>query len=107
MRDVNKAIMLDPKMPEPYFIRATLKADNKEYDEAISDLSKALKLDPGYAEVYCVRATIYELKGEGKLAMMDYQMAAMLGNKKTQEFLKSEGIGWSTGGTEGGPASKN
>ena len=107
MRDVNKAIELNPGIPEPYFLRGDLNVEKKKYDEAIADLTTALKLDPKYAEVYCVRAAIYELKGEGTLAMMDYQMAAMVGNKKVQEFLRNQGIGWLVGGTESGSASNN
>jgi tetratricopeptide (TPR) repeat protein len=80
LSDWNKVLELDPKYPEAYSNRGTLKASGlNDVPGAITDYSKAIEVDPKYAEAYYNRGLlkaekIKDLAG----ALVDYNQAIIL-----------------------------
>jgi tetratricopeptide (TPR) repeat protein len=66
----------------------------EKFKEAIADYSEAILLNPNHSEYYYNRGIAYFELGENSEAIRDLQIAARLGDKKTQEFLKTKGIEW-------------
>ena len=46
LKDVNKAIELDPKCPNHYFTRSGIYSDMGDFDNAVQDASRAHEMDP-------------------------------------------------------------
>ncbi len=70
MREVNRAIALDDKYSNAYYIRANLEWNLKMPNAAISDMGKALSLEEN-GTYYHFRGTMYEVKGEWRRALND------------------------------------
>lgn len=49
---INRAIELDPKMPESYFYRGNIYYGQVNYAAALNDYLKAIELNPTYSEAY-------------------------------------------------------
>jgi hypothetical protein len=52
LTSINRAIELDPKMPESYFYRGNIYYNQGNYAAALTDYLKATALNPNYSEAY-------------------------------------------------------
>ncbi len=98
------------KVVNAYINRGNLKAEQNNFDEAISDYTEAIKLDPTNVQAYKFRAIVKNNKEDYEGALADYQSAYKLepdskvilnslvytyklfGNKKFQENNFDEAI---------------
>jgi Flp pilus assembly protein TadD len=64
------------------------------FEKALIDYSKAIELEPMDSGFYRNRGTLYAKVGKKDEAIRDFQNAAKLGDKKTQELLKKFGVQW-------------
>jgi Tfp pilus assembly protein PilF len=71
LKDVNKAISLEPNNPKGFFFRGTVERYLKKYDEAMKDYNEALRLNPLEGEAYVRRGILYGDMGEYKKAIDD------------------------------------
>jgi tetratricopeptide (TPR) repeat protein len=94
INDFNKAIEINPNATPCYFGRGYAYALLGDYHQAISDYDRAIKLDPKFALVYFYRGYDHYKLGNHDKGIEDIKVAARLGFKKAQEFLKSKGISW-------------
>lgn len=94
IKDCSKAIELNPQLAEPYHIRGLVYVGLGNNQQAIKDFSKAIELEPQFAKVYYIRGLAYDILGNGQQSIKDIKIAARLGHKKSQDFLKSKGISW-------------
>jgi tetratricopeptide (TPR) repeat protein len=82
LKDLNKAIELDPTNAQYIFMRGNVKDNLKNYAEAILDFDKMLELEPNFAPAYTSRARV-------KMHLGDYQ-AAEADCVKAEELLDPE-----------------
>ena len=94
IRDYDKAIELNPKDAIAYNNRGVAYYSFGNHKQAITDFNKAIGLDPNFATAYNNRGDAYKNLGNHEEAIKDYKIAAKLGYKPAQDFLKSEGISW-------------
>jgi len=95
IRDLDKAIDLNPNFAKAYFIRGSFYGNvlgNRW--QAVRDYSRAIELNPNDAEAYCGRGLAYDTLGNSRQALEDLKIAAGLGSKNAQDFLRSKGISW-------------
>lgn len=71
-QDLDKAIALNPKECDAYFLRGELYCDKDQYDLAISDLNKAIQLNPKRIGCYSTRGTIYAAAKQYDKAIADW-----------------------------------
>jgi tetratricopeptide (TPR) repeat protein len=64
------------------------------YSEAINAMTKAVEIQPDYARAYVVRGFVYNRLGNHQQAIADFKIAARLGNKDAQDFLRKQGEQW-------------
>jgi tetratricopeptide (TPR) repeat protein len=106
IKDFTKAIELKQNDVLAYFGRGIAYGKLGNYQQAIKDYTKAIGLNPPSptlkpspmapltADAYCLRALAYVELGNEKQAIADIKIAARLGNKTAQDFLKEQGIKW-------------
>lgn len=83
-----KAIALNGKSADLYFVRGRAYRQNQQLDKSIDDFTKALSLKANYAEVYNQRGVTYIGKGDMKLAEADFKKACSLGHQDACKNLK-------------------
>ncbi|MBI4619075.1 MAG: tetratricopeptide repeat protein [Desulfobacterales bacterium] len=66
----------------------------KEYQDAIYAFNRVLELDPKDAKAYYNRGISYKKLGNLQQAFSDYKVAARLGLKEAQDFLRGKGMDW-------------
>ncbi len=79
MADIERAIQLNPKLAEAYFIRGFIKYNAKEMEGAFKDFTTAIRLDPASSEAYRLRAP---LRGDWDGAMADLTKAIEIDTAK-------------------------
>lgn len=94
IQDFHKAIELKPDYARAYLNRGIVYSWLGNYQQATEDYNKAIELKPDYAYAYSNRGDAYKKLGNYEQAIKDYKIAARLGDKDSQEFLKGEGLGW-------------
>ncbi|MEI6154122.1 MAG: tetratricopeptide repeat protein [Deltaproteobacteria bacterium] len=94
IKNYNKAIKLNPQNAVAYCNRGAVYYILGNYQEAIKDYNKAIELNPQYSDAYGNRGTAYYKLGNIQRATENYKIAARLGQKGSQEFLRSSGIKW-------------
>ena len=87
----NKALALDPKNPEGWYLRASVLVDTGKHEEALADCDRALALNQNYSDAYINRAVIYLNHGNKGLGCLDAQKACELGNCRILEMAKGRG----------------
>jgi len=92
--DYNKTIELDPNDAVAYYTRGATYDMKGQYDRAIIDYTNAIQLNPQYTEAYNNRGIAYAHLGDAQKALENLKIAAKLGNKAAQEFLRTSGIDW-------------
>ncbi len=88
------AIKKDPDFVEAYYNRGVAHFTLREYDKALEDLNKVIEMRPDLAIAYASRGSTYDRLGEHFKALKDFKKAAQLGDKDTQEYLRSKNITW-------------
>lgn len=71
---LNAAISIEAT-PELYVERATLRADDRAFEDARADLDEALRLAPRYEEALTLRAAAHRRLGDGQAARRDALLA--------------------------------
>jgi tetratricopeptide (TPR) repeat protein len=87
-------IKLDPKNAGAYSSRGYAFGKLGNYQQAIRDLDRVIELNPQYATAYYNRGVTHWGLGNHRQAREDLKIAARLGNKGAQDFLKSKGVSW-------------
>jgi tetratricopeptide (TPR) repeat protein len=110
IKDFSKAIELDPQNPEPYKFRGNVFCIIGNYEMAIKDYDRAIAMNPSEASLYHSRGRAYiekltiikdgkpyhQRKDEDqvKQAFNDIMIAARLGDKDAQDYLRKIGGTW-------------
>lgn len=77
MGDLDRAIQLDPKDPDLYSARSSLKHQTHDLQGAIKDLDRALSLEPDDSYVLCIRGS-YRAESGDQGALDDFDRALSL-----------------------------
>jgi len=94
IRDFDKAIELDPKKALAYYGRGLTRGIMGDHRQAIMDFDKAIEIDPKLALAYYNRGASHQRLRNYRQALEDLKIAARLGCREAQEFLRSKGISW-------------
>lgn len=86
IKNVNKALRLDPGNAELLFKRGHLNKQLKRFDNAISDYSQAISTDPMQAKYYLARARIYHEQNQPDLCNADIQQALSVDARLPRNF---------------------
>jgi len=88
------AIEKDPSFFEAYYNRGVMYYCQEKYQKALNDFDKAISINKQNASAFASRGTVYEKLSKPDLALADFKTAARLGDKETQDFLRSKGVTW-------------
>jgi tetratricopeptide (TPR) repeat protein len=80
LRDMDRVVILHPRLAPTRFARATLLFALKRYREALDEVNIALDLDPGSSTYYFGRAAILGQLGRENDALSDIRKSCDLGN---------------------------
>jgi tetratricopeptide (TPR) repeat protein len=72
IRDLNRAILLNPCEANAYYYRGLAYYHNNEYDQAIRDFNEAIFLDPSDPTAYYYRGVVYREQGKRAEAQADF-----------------------------------
>jgi tetratricopeptide (TPR) repeat protein len=108
--DFSKVIELDPQNPEPYKFRGIAFSLIGNSEMSIKDFDKAIEMNPSEADLYNLRGHAYLQKiiimkdgkphfypkdeEQAKQAFNDIMIAARLGDKDAQDYLRKLGKAW-------------
>lgn len=91
LRNLTRAIELDPKNVEAYFVRAALLGNLHHYEEAAADYSRVIELEPDHATALNNRAYNLALAGkELEQSLADVEKALKLAGPN-EAFLDTRG----------------
>jgi tetratricopeptide (TPR) repeat protein len=76
--ECNRAIGLDPRRTEAYFLRGTAWERKNQWPRAIADLTEAIRLDPQHAPAYTNRGGVWVQLNEIDRALADLDQAIRL-----------------------------
>jgi tetratricopeptide (TPR) repeat protein len=96
-RNFDKAVELDPKMPDAYYWRGTTEISDQK---ALSDLNRAIQLKPDYAAAFYIKALKEQIGGKDGAALLDYTTAIKLDPKMTEAYLGRASIYYTKGFAE-------
>ncbi|HCM29497.1 MAG TPA: tetratricopeptide repeat protein [Bacteroidales bacterium] len=80
-KNLEKAIKINTKDPEIYYLLGNVYFNEKNYDEAIKYYTKAIELDSTYAQAYTSRGKIYRMYNKRDEWCADFTKAYQLGDK--------------------------
>ncbi|PIP76185.1 MAG: hypothetical protein COW85_15425 [Ignavibacteria bacterium CG22_combo_CG10-13_8_21_14_all_37_15] len=89
-----KAIKINPLIPELYYNVSTVYVFVKEFDNAIKSLKSVIELKPNYIAAYLKISGIYIKIGDYPSAINYTRIAARLGSKDAQEILTQLNETW-------------
>ena len=89
----DKAIKLNPRLPQVYLNRGVLYARKREHDRAIEDFNKAIALDHDYAVAYLNRGLAWLMVKAWRNAESDLSHAQNLGLNIVSVFSNQFGSG--------------
>ena len=93
IQDCTKAIELDPKHTDAYFIRGNAQREKNELENAIKDYRKVIELNPMHADAYFNRAISYT-KTEINKAIEDLTQAIKLKPNDAAAYYSFRGMAW-------------
>lgn len=93
---LDRAIELDPKSAEAYYLRGHVYFSLEELDLAERDLNKAISLNPRLAIAYWQRARVYGEKGKLDLALSESAKGIELAGNKCQSHWYRDRATWYT-----------
>ena len=85
---------LNPKNIHAYVNRGGTYVKLGNHRQAIADYDKAIELNAAFALAYFNRGLAYSAFGSRNQAIADWKIAAGLGLKEAQDYLKQQGIVW-------------
>lgn len=88
------AIQKDPAFFEAYYNRGVMYYCQEKYQKALDDFDKAVSLNTSHAGAFASRGTVYDKLNMPDKSLADLKTAARLGDKETQDYLRSQGIVW-------------
>lgn len=96
IREINKAIQLDPGIADYYVRRAEYKIalgkfhprSSEIYESALRDASKAIEMDPDNVDYYMVRTIVNKELGEQLAAVNDYNRMIELNPNKIEAYTE-------------------
>ncbi|MBN2693457.1 DUF4034 domain-containing protein [bacterium] len=88
VEDFIRAISLKPTEYEFYYLLDYTLSFKRDFKTIIEYWTKYLELNPKDGDAYLERSGAYKHYGNMKSAKADLEMAAYLGNKKAEQFLK-------------------
>lgn len=88
LRDLHKAISIDPKVDEGYEYLAVIYDSQKQYNKALAALNRAIEANPGDRDLYNSRATILVTLGDSERALQDISEYIRLGPDKPPGYMK-------------------
>ena len=92
LKNIERAIELDPKAPVPYASRAYVELRYRQYDKVIADAGRAISLDHNTTMAYIARANAFIRLKRYEDADKDLQSAANTDIKRPA--AKFNGIAW-------------
>ena len=92
IEDYTKAIEINPKHAEAYFIRGNIFKKRDMYDKAIEDYTKAILSNPNYAEAYGARGRIYNERELFDTAIEDFTKAIQLNPGDSGHIIIAEAL---------------
>jgi tetratricopeptide (TPR) repeat protein len=88
IKDVSKAIELNPRDPDAYYNRGSSYLHMGDYVQAIKDLSNAIELNPRDQDAYFYRGSSYSQMGDYAQAIKDFSKAIELNPRDTYAYYK-------------------
>ena len=76
--DCNKAININPKHVEAYFIRACAHYYKGQHEMAIADYTRIVEMNPKHTKAFFGRGITYCMQGKSDLAISDLNQAIKL-----------------------------
>jgi tetratricopeptide (TPR) repeat protein len=80
LRDMDRVVVLHPRLAPTHVSRGKLLFDLKRYNEALDELNIAIDLDAGQGGYYFARAAILRRLGRDRGALWDIRKSCELGN---------------------------
>ena len=74
----NKAIALDPRSPNAYYVRGQAYDFKREFDKALKDYNLVLAMEPGRPDVLNVRGALQFRRGNIEASIEDFSLAIQL-----------------------------
>lgn len=87
LKDIEKALKLQPDLPFTYFNRGNIRNKMRDYNGAILDYTQAITLQVNFAEAYFNRGLTYLIQGQDQQACADLSKAGELGIKKAYSVI--------------------
>ena len=85
----NKALILDPKNPEAWYLRASLLIDTGRSKEALDDCEKAIALDQNYAPAWSKKGlAFYNLEQFEEGLFASTRASSLNGNDVSAWYIK-------------------
>jgi len=94
LKDLEKAITLDPKEPESYFMRGMAYFKLGDRDKAFNDFNKTIELNADHAAAYSNRANMYLKMREFQKAISDCTKAIELSPADCLEAYYNRGLAY-------------
>lgn len=95
VRDFTRAIALSPEEPVFWFNRGVAFARQEEYALAIQDFARVLDLEPRHDEALFYLGLLQKgIPGEVHKGADNIKIAARMGNRTAQDYLRSRMMGW-------------
>ncbi|MBP9093762.1 tetratricopeptide repeat protein [bacterium] len=91
---LDRAIELDPKSAEAYYLRGHVYFSLEELDLAERDLNRSISLNPRLAVAYWQRARVYGEKGKIDLALSESAKAIKLAGSASQSWWYQDRATW-------------
>jgi len=86
MRDLDKAIELNPNNVDVFVARGAAYCSIGEYKKGLNDYDRAIKIDPQNVEIYLARGEAYSSIGNNKQAINDYDKALEIDPKDARIY---------------------
>jgi tetratricopeptide (TPR) repeat protein len=100
LKDLRKAVELEPSFAAGYWRRAGQYTLHYQYDRVLDDLDEAIRLDPRFADAYASRGWYWLLVGEYDKAMKDLDVAIRLNPRLALAYVY-RALAWAAKGDDG------
>jgi protein O-GlcNAc transferase len=85
----NKALTIDPKSPEGWYLRASVLIDSGKPEEALADCERALALNQNYSDAWSKKAlALFNLERFNDAVLAATRASTLNGNDATAWYLK-------------------
>jgi tetratricopeptide (TPR) repeat protein len=100
LKELDKAVAIDPKYSEAYCIMGSVYSALKKDDEALGKYKQAISLDENFYKPYYMRANFYRKNGKYDEALNDYNSAITLNPGNHESYFNRGIIFYLTGNYE-------